>query len=380
MKACWSSLLPVFVALCAFVFGSNSTPDPLPMSYDSEGGGPPAAATLPAALAERSRYPALSAGAPGAWDQQYVYKPWVIKRGSCYEMWYVADSAAGLAPNELSLRGSHIGVAYSAYGLTFYRYHGNPVVRARGMGSPCVLYGDWRDGRGLYYKMWYRYSSDSPSRRGLLTQLAYATSRDGIHWADFGVIAGGSASDASTWGYRITSPCVLYLPDAPGLPAPYLMYYYAEELDVRLAVSQDGLHWQPRGAVLERGQPGDWDTGTVEDGSVFYLDGRLHMIYAGAGRVAIPDRGEWYCHALGYAVSDDGVHWYRRDRIVLAGSSDPQADDFSLTQPMWLVDGDRVRIYYSAFPSGASFHHIGCATMPVSQLLRGPLPTEKAKE
>jgi hypothetical protein len=84
--------------------------------------------------------------------------------------------------------------------------------------------------------------------------------------------------------------------------------------------------------------------------------------------------------ALGYAVSDDGLHWYRSDRIVLAGSSDPEAPDFNLSQPTWLVDGDTVRIYYAASPARASFHNISSATMPVSDLLRGPLPTEKAEQ
>jgi predicted GH43/DUF377 family glycosyl hydrolase len=275
-------------------------------------------------------------------------------------MWYAAD------PPDRSWRQSRIGLAYSDDGINWRRYEGNPVIAEPGMGAPCVVFGDWRDGAGPYYKMWYRYFTPE-SKGGLFTMLACATSRDGVHWIRQGMVAGASQQvEDAKWGWRITSPSVLYLPDVPGLPAPYLLYYYAEENDVRLAFSQDGIHWQLHGPVFRPSAPGGWDSLTVGDGHVVYTGGKFHLFYTGYG--SDPRFGS----AIGYAVSKDGIHWQRANRLAVAGSNDPGTFDFGVTQPAPLVDGSTVKIWYTCGPYSGMFgfwgRNIGYAQLPVTSV------------
>jgi hypothetical protein len=167
----------------------------------------------------------------------------------------------------------------------------------------------------------------------------------------------------------MTSPSVLYLPHRAGLAAPYLLYYTAYGPEgIRLAVSTDGIHWQPRGVVLPAGSPGAWDSITTVDPRVLYLGGKFHMLYM--GHAEDPRFGS----AIGYAVSDDGVNWRRTGRLVVAGSSDPSEFDFGLVQPAPLLEGDKIRIWYTCGPySGMFGFHpggIGYAQMPVASLAR----------
>ncbi|GAG12411.1 unnamed protein product, partial [marine sediment metagenome] len=226
-------------------------------------------------LAVRATDVVLAVGAPDAWDAESVYNPSVLKRGDHYEMWYAADPPQG------SWYDSSIGLAYSDDGITWRKYERNPVL-VHG-GAPCVLYGDWRDGHGPYYKMWYRHFEPSHSRdRGPRKRLGYATSGDGVYWTKHGVIAGKRFEDG--FGGGITSPSVVYLPNRPDVPAPYMLYHYDDGDRVRLALSEDGIAWRPHGIVLQPTGPGGWDNFKVADGHVLYVGGKFHMFYAGYGR------------------------------------------------------------------------------------------------
>ncbi|GAB4574804.1 MAG: hypothetical protein Kow0077_23160 [Anaerolineae bacterium] len=59
------------------------------------------------------------------------------------------------------------------------------------------------------------------------------------------------------------------------------------------------------GPVLARGEPGAWDSGFVIPGEVIYADGRFHMFYTGGTSYT---NEPW---AIGYASSEDGIHWVR---------------------------------------------------------------------
>jgi hypothetical protein len=233
-----------------------------------------------------------------------------------------------------------------------------------GVGAPCVLYGDWRDGKGPYYKMWHRRSAPA-YRNAPIKTIAYTESRDGIHWKQYGIIAGKSFDE----GFGdLTSPSVLYLPDVPGLPAPYLMYYTtgATSNALRIAISDDGIHWRPHGTALEP-SGGGWDRG-VYDSRVIFAGGKFHMFHAGHG----PDPR--FGSAIGYAVSDDGFHWRKSDRLALTGSHVPGEVDFGISQPFALVDGDTVRLWHVCGPYSGLFgfwgQSIGYAQMPVAALSR----------
>jgi hypothetical protein len=344
------------------------------------GEAPRAESSAEAPLAQQHSGVVLDVGAPEAWDGSRVYNPTVVKRGAHFEMWYAGDP---VGKGSWSWTESSIGLAYSDDGLNWTKHEGNPVLTDGG--APCVLYRDWGDGQGAYYKMWYRHYEGSygggpagtlislvefflgwllPQRSyggrpagTPISTLAYATSKDGLQWEKHGIIAG--ASYAEGFGSRITSPSVLYLPDVPGRPAPYLLYYYAEAGDVRLAYSKDGIHWAPQGPVLGA-RP------LVVDGRVLYAGGKFHMLYS-------TQRSREHGASIGYAVSEDGIEWRVSTRLALAAGASPNDFDFGIFQPALLVDGDEVRIWFACGPAYAPWgsfwgKHIGYADMPVSAL------------
>ena len=79
----------------------------------------------------------------------------------------------------------------------------------------------------------------------------------------------------------------------------FTMYYApggSESYACRLAVSEDGVHWEDRGNVLTDERP-VWKCGVLRAG-----DGRFYMNYGTTSGQGVNDM-------MGYAVSDDLVHW-----------------------------------------------------------------------
>lgn len=79
----------------------------------------------------------------------------------------------------------------------------------------------------------------------------------------------------------------------------FTMYYApggSESYACRLAVSEDGVHWEDRGNVLTDERP-VWKCGVLRTG-----DGRFYMNYGTTSGQGVNDM-------MGYAVSDDLVHW-----------------------------------------------------------------------
>lgn len=79
----------------------------------------------------------------------------------------------------------------------------------------------------------------------------------------------------------------------------FTMYYEpgaSESYACRLAVSEDGVHWQDRGNVLTDACP-VWKCGVFRAS-----DGRFYMNY---GTTSVPGVND----GMGYAVSDDLLHW-----------------------------------------------------------------------
>src|ERR1700676_4280981 len=71
------------------------------------------------------------------------------------------------------------------------------------------------------------------------------------------------------------------------------------------------FHWTPylNNPVLKPGPPGSWDENIRERMWVIYEDGIFHGWYGGWKRKYNKDVPN-LCH-LGYAVSDDGLHWIK---------------------------------------------------------------------
>jgi hypothetical protein len=209
-------------------------------------------------------------------------------------------------------------------------------------------------------------------------RIGYAESPDGIHWTKIndGPGPGGSvlplgppaSIDAQQVGY------VWVLKDGD----QYKMYYSANDVTntwrVALAVSSDARHWtkvpgkQIGGAILDLGgRPGNNGQGAtafdlacayqptvVKDGPSLY-----RMWYRGcqaaAATVGGPSQG-----VIGYAESNDGITWVKvkqagTDGAALTKGAAGQFDSGGLTTPSVFLDGDTWNMYYAGFDTTGQF-------------------------
>lgn len=247
----------------------------------------------------------LENGPDGAFDAKLTYRPFVLKDGAVYRMWFNgSDHAFNCPAGELAL-----------------------------------------------------------NRR-----IGYAESTDGVHWTKApydGPGPGGSvlplgppgAIDAQQVGY------VWVIKDGDG----YKMYYSANDASntwrVALAVSVDARSWIKvpgkllGGAVLDVGPPGAFDSACAYQPSVVKERDQLYrMWYRGCeGPGPGPSRG-----TIGYAESNDGVTWVKIPQPGPAGAALGRGpagafDAAGLTTPAVFQDGDGWAMYYAGFDTTGQF-------------------------
>src|SRR5688500_11665530 len=121
---------------------------------------------------------------------------------------------------------------------------------------------------GKLYRMWY----GGQGRDGH-DRIHYAESDDGAAWVRKGVVLEDRAAN------HVNDPTVVKVGDR------YYMYYTRTEKDVvdriDVAVSPDGVKWEPKGVALAAGQAGEWDALSVGRPSVIHEDGLLKLWYDG---------------------------------------------------------------------------------------------------
>ena len=85
----------------------------------------------------------------------------------------------------------------------------------------------------------------------------------------------------------------------------FYMYYteapVAEQDEIHLATSEDGISWQKRGIVVDVGAGSSWEPDRVGRPSVIYEDGEFRMWYDG--------QIFGVARHVGYATSPDGFNW-----------------------------------------------------------------------
>jgi hypothetical protein len=248
----------------------------------------------------------LDVGAPGQFDDYVTYRPFVLKDGALYRMWYNGSTKPFNCP---------VGTL-------------------------------------------------SDDRR-----IGYAESVDGIHWTRFydGAGPGGSVLplgaaleiDAQQVGY------VWVLKDG----AEYRMYYSANDTTntwrVALAVSSDARSWTKvpgtlaNGAVLDIGPVGSLDRACAYQPSVVKERDQLwRMWYRGCeapGAFGGPSRG-----VIAYAESNDGRSWVKIPQLgangaALAQGATGQFDSIGLTTPSVFLEGDAWAMYYAGFDENGRF-------------------------
>ncbi len=253
----------------------------------------------------------LDNGAPGAFDSYLTYRPYVLKDGALYRMWYNGSS--------------------------------KPFNNCHAPSGQSPLADDRR--------------------------IGYAESADGVRWTkrNDGPGPGGSVLPLGATG-EIDAQQVGYvwvLKDGD----QYKMYYSANDVTntwrVALAVSSDARNWTKvrgkiaNGAILDLGSAGAFDVACAYQPSVVKEKADLYrMWYRGceaASPLGGPSQG-----VIGYAESNDGVTWVKvkqggpRGEALSKGTAG-QFDSGGLTTPSVFLDGDTWNMYYAGFDTSGRF-------------------------
>jgi len=292
--------------------------------------------------------PVLELGASGEWDDGHVKYPMVIKTGSLYEMWYTGGHVGPYSGN------NKIGYANSTDGIHWNKYDGNPVVGTGSGWDSYYVYGSSVIKDGETYKMWY-----SGYAGGVVAEIGYATSPDGIQWTKHGspVLPRGSYGK---WDSRyVENPTVI----KDGLI--YKMWYVGNDGSgglIGYASSLDGIQWTKYPNPVLQGSA--CRPKVIKDDSVYrmYYRGN-HAIYGN--------------YRACYATSTDGINWeIYSDNPILELGEPGTWDDYGTDHAMVIKDGTTYEMWYAGYEENPSYSHnrIGYATMTSESNPLPPIP------
>ncbi len=255
----------------------------------------------------------LDNGAPGAFDSYLTYRPYVLKDGALFRMWYNGST--------------------------------RPF-------NDCTI------------------QPNGPARLADNRRIGYAESSDGLHWTKFydGAGEGGSvlplgpsgSIDAQQVGY------VWVIRDG----AQYKMYYSANNEQniwrVALAISSDARHWtkvmgkQTGGSVLDIGTTGGFDVACAYQPSVVKEAANLYRMWYRGCQATAPTVGGPSQGVIGYAESNDGITWVKVKQggpvgEALSKGTPGQFDSGGLTTPAVFLDGTTWNMYYAGFDTTGRF-------------------------
>jgi predicted GH43/DUF377 family glycosyl hydrolase len=296
--------------------------------------------------------PVLERGTSGAWDDEEIERPMVIKEDTNdYRMWYTGSNGTNLA----------IGYATSSNETGWGKYGSNPVFQpgASGKWDDEHVGHPWIIKDGSNYRMWYAGTDDPNCETNI--QIGYATSSNGTTWSrpdpNNPVLPKGSAND---WdGQGVMYPTVIY--DASGV-SPYMMWYVGyndsiETTGIGYAGSSDGITWYKyddptttadpyanSDPVISLGQDGSWHDETLHSPCVIKEDSLYRMWFTGEDSTAV--------ERIGYAYSIDGINWrqYDGNPVIMPGGSGA-FDEIDVADPMVLKDGTTYKMWYRGYDS-----------------------------
>jgi predicted GH43/DUF377 family glycosyl hydrolase len=241
----------------------------------------------------------LDIGAPGDFDSQLAYRPFVLKDGSLYRMWYNGSSKPFNCPTGTLALGRRIGYAESADGVTWTKKNDGPGPggSALPLGAPGELDAQqvgyvWVLKDGAQYKMYYS-ANDSQN----FWRVALAVSDDAKTWTKVrGKGVTGAVLDLGPAG-SIDAACAYQPSVVKERTDLYRMWYRACAAPgpfggpsggtIAYAESNDGITWVkipqpgPGGAVLGPGPAGTFDSGGLTTPSVYSNASGWTMYYAG---------------------------------------------------------------------------------------------------
>lgn len=223
-------------------------------------------------------------------------------------------------------------VAFSADGIHWQRYEGNPVLRKYCDTNQNVVY----DPRLKKYVGF--------SRFGFGRRLARTESEDFCHWSDPQLVLECDADDGPAtqiYGAGVDIYEGVYLA---------MIWIYREggdgTIDTQLATSRDGIHWTrvgQRATWLSLGHVDSWEGGMARSVERIICRGdRLFIYYCG---VHGPHTGPNFSRVERKHPVQIGLLTQRRDGFVSLGAGDEPG---SVVTPSFLLTGDRVSVNMDA--------------------------------
>jgi hypothetical protein len=242
----------------------------------------------------------LDNGEPGRFDSYLTYRPFVLKDGNIYRMWYNGSTQPFNCPLGTLALDRHIGYAESTDGVHFTRFYDGdgeggsvlPLGPAGSIDAQQVGY-IWVIKDGSEYKMFY---SANDARN--FWRVALATSTDARHWTKVpGPLTGGAILDLGT-GDDFDVACAYQPSVVKEADQFYRMWYRGCQAAgqfggpsrgvIGYAESNNGRTWfkiaqsgRPLGAALVQGAAGTFDSGGLTTPSVFLDGSNWTMYYAG---------------------------------------------------------------------------------------------------
>ena len=310
---------------------------------------------------EHSGNPVMSQGTSLAWNDAAVSSPTILRGGttSGSAMASAGPSANGSTTTyQMWFTGwdsaaiNRIGYATSPDGIHWAQHSGNPVLSEGAAGA-------W-DAYGAYNPTVIRDGSTYKiwyhGHDGSQSRIGYATSPDGINWTKrpTAVLDLGPSGAWDTIG--VGAPTVI----KDG--ATYKMWYEGYDgwwWRIGYATSTDGINWTKHSGnpVIKEGPSGSWNEGHNGGPSVVKVGSAYHMLFAGNDADGTP--------RIAYATSTDGVSWTvsANNPQMTGGLANPWATE-GVAHPTLLWDPNEG--IFKAFYRGKSGSDwgIGYATTP----------------
>lgn len=241
----------------------------------------------------------LDNGADGHFDSYLTYRPFVLKDGNTYRMWYNGSTKPFNCPSGTLALNRRIGYAESTDGVAFTKMNDGPgpdgsvlplgdpgAIDEQQVGYVWVIK-DTND-----YKMYY-----SANDSGNFWRVALATSTDARHWTKHpGKLVGGAVLDLGPTG-AFDVACAYQPSVVKERDQLYRMWYRGCQAPgafggpskgvIGYAESNDGITWVkitqpgPVGEALTVGAAGSFDSGGLTTPSVFLDGSTWNMYYAG---------------------------------------------------------------------------------------------------
>ena len=276
---------------------------------------------------KRRAGPVIALGAQGAFDDMHVFAPSVVLENGIYRLWYPGSRGT------VADRIFRVGLATSSDGIRFDKADQNPVYsfgERKSIVTPTVL----RDTDAApirengQLRMWFT----SVDFRDGVHRLHDAVSSDGLEWSD-------------------PSESLLENAYAPSVIKDGLIYrmWYTDvgvaSWTIRHASSPDGKRWDVTPEpVLTVEQ--DWEHRRLFYPTVVKVDG-LYLLWYASYWIEAPEADKT---AIGFAVSEDGIHWRRNPyNPVLRPDPDlPWESHYNSSQSVMRLADGAWRIWYGS--------------------------------